>query len=157
MTQRFLRQLAALLFAGTALLVGAATALAQSEETIVIDDTLRPAHVEVEAGTVVTWRNDDGERHRVRSREGPVEFDSGNLEPGEVYVFTFSVEGVYDYRDERDDEDLAYAGTVVVREAGGSPGPLPASATVIMIDESFQPADDRGGRRRHGRVASPGR
>ena len=27
------------------------------------------------AGTVVTWRNEDDERHRVRSREGPVEFE----------------------------------------------------------------------------------
>jgi plastocyanin len=139
MKTRIPRPLTAVLIAGTALLLGAAATLAQSEETIVIGDSLRPAQLEVTPGTVVTWRNDDDARHRVRSREGPVEFDSGNLEPGEVYVFTFVVEGVYPYRDERNDEDPAYVGSVVVRAATGTSGPPPTSASVVLFDEAFHP------------------
>jgi plastocyanin len=35
--------------------------------TVTIGGTLEPAVVEVAAGTTVTWRNTDDERHRVRS------------------------------------------------------------------------------------------
>ncbi|CAN5830912.1 hypothetical protein BH23CHL8_BH23CHL8_14390 [soil metagenome] len=141
MTQHLLRPLAAALLLGIALLLGAAAVTAQSEETIIIGDRLLPAQLEVEPGTVVTWRNDDGARHRVRSREGPLEFDSGNLEPGEAYIFTFMVEGEYPYLDERDDDDPAYFGTVVVRSAGGPAGPLPTSPSVILFDEAFHPPE----------------
>jgi plastocyanin len=126
----------------TALLVSlAATALAlgQDGEEIVITDTLEPARLEVPAGTEVTWRNEDRERHRIRSRQGPVEFDSGNLEPGERFSITFVVAGEYPYLDERDDADPAYHGTVVVSGAQGADGPPPTVATVTLIDESFQP------------------
>jgi len=116
-----------------------AVAVGQDTEEVIIKDKLTPKRLEVSAGTVVTWRNEDRERHRVRSRQGPVEFDSGNLEPGERFSVTFVVAGEYPYLDERNDEDTAYFGTVVVIDDQPASGPPPLAATVTLIDESYQP------------------
>jgi len=111
----------------TAALAGLAfgvVALGQDNEEVIIKDKLTPKRLEVSAGTVVTWRNQDDERHRMRSRQGPVGFDSGYLEPGESFSVTFVVAGEYPYLDERNDEDRSYSGTVVViddQPAGGPP------------------------------------
>lgn len=120
-------------------LLSVSAALGQEREHIIISDTLRPARLVVSPGTVVTWRNRDGERHRVRSRRGPVKFDSGNLEPGERFSVTFVVEGRYPYLDERNDDGPAYFGTIIVRGRKPIDGPPPAGGTVTLIDESFQP------------------
>ena len=114
-------------------------ALGQDSEEVIISDALEPQRLEVPAGTMVTWRNEDGERHRLRSRQGPVEFDSGNLEPGERFSVTFVVAGEYPYLDERNDEDPSYFGTVVVTDDQPTGGSLPMAASVTLIDESFQP------------------
>lgn len=140
---RLRRLIASLTLAGTVLtLLPAAAVLGQSEE-VVIRSSLRPPMLEIPAGTTVTWRNADDERHRMRSRSGPEEFDSGNLEPGEAFSFTFSIAGTYPYLDEREDDDAAYFGTIVVSAADGtSTGPdgtLPDSATVSLFDERFTP------------------
>ncbi len=122
-----------------AILAAWSVAFGQDGEEVIISDTLRPAQLEVSAGTVVTWRNEDGERHRVRSRQGPVEFDSGNLEPGEQFSVTFVVAGEYPYLDERNDDNAAYFGTIAVSDEQPSDGPPPSAATVTLVDESFQP------------------
>jgi plastocyanin len=116
-----------------------AVALGQDREVVIIKDKLAPKRLEVPIGTVVTWRNQDDERHRMRSRQGPVGFDSGNLEPGERFSVTFVVAGEYPYIDERNDEDRSYFGTVVVVDDQPTGGPPPTEATVTLIDESFQP------------------
>ena len=116
-----------------------AVALGQDTEIVTIKDKLTPKRLEVSAGTVVTWRNQDDERHRLRSRQGPVEFDSGNLEPGERFSVTFVVAGEYPYIDERNDEDPSYFGTVVVIDDQPAGGPPPMEATVTLIEETFQP------------------
>jgi plastocyanin len=133
------RLLGAAALAALASLATATVALGQDSEEVIISDTLAPQRLEVPAGTVVTWRNEDGERHRVRSRQGPVEFDSGNLEPGEQFSVTFVVAGEYPYLDERNDEDPAYFGTIVVIDDQPTGGPPPLEATVTLIDESYQP------------------
>ena len=133
------RLLGAVVLAVLASLAAATIALGQDREEVIISDTLEPQRLEVSAGTVVTWRNEDRERHRVRSRQGPVGFDSGNLEPGERFSVTFVVAGEYPYLDERNDEDPAYFGTVVVIDEQPNGGPPPMAATVTLIDESYQP------------------
>ena len=57
-----------------------------ADVTVTITDTLDPLTLEIGLGDSVTWRNDDGERHRMRSTSGPEEFDSGNLDAGEFKV-----------------------------------------------------------------------
>ena len=133
------RLIGAAAFAALASLAVGAVALGQDSEVVVIKDKLAPTRLEVSAGTVVTWRNQDDERHRVRSRQGPVEFDSGNLEPGDRFSVTFVVAGDYPYFDERNDEDASYFGTIVVIDDQPVGGPPPMEASVTLIDESFQP------------------
>ena len=139
MQMPFRRLPGATVLAVLASLVATTVAFGQDSEQVIISDTLKPKRLEVPAGTVVTWQNKDGERHRVRSRQGPVEFDSGNLKPGERFSVTFVVAGEYPYIDERNDEDPAYFGTVVVSDRQAIGGSPPMEATVTLIDESFQP------------------
>jgi plastocyanin len=134
----------------TTLVVGTTLALlwlpagqlsADDSERVIIGDSLRPAQLEIDPGTTVTWRNRDDERHRMRSKDGPVRFDSKNLEPGESFSFTFTVEGSYPYYDHRNRDDTAYFGMIVV---GGEPldpdAPLPDSAGASIVDKLFRPA-----------------
>jgi len=135
-----IRKLGATLLPGALAILGvAALALAQTPETIIIDSGLDRAVIEIKPGTKVIWRNDDSQRHRMRSREGPVEFDSGNLRSGETFSFTFEIEGSYPYLDHRDDQDPAYYGTVIVGGPGVLTGPLPDSGEVSIINRSFRP------------------
>ncbi len=106
----------------------------------------------------MTWTNLDGDRHRVRSRNGPVEFDSGNIERGASWSVTLSAAGTYAYLDDRDRDNTAYHGTIVVAASeggagsgsgastgggstgGGSATTAPATATVSIGDRVFGPA-----------------
>jgi plastocyanin len=81
-----------------------------------------PGSITVQAGDVVEFRNRDDDRHRMRSRSGPVEFDTDDLESGQSVRFRFSASGTYPYVDERDDDITAYHGRIVVEAAGGSSG-----------------------------------
>lgn len=123
-----------------ALVATSALVTVAADETVVIDESLRPAVIEVESGTTVIWLNRDDERHRVRSKAGPVRFDSKNLEPGASFGFTFTVAGEYPYYDHRNRDDAAYFGMIVVGGAALDPdAPLPESGSVSIIDKSFRP------------------
>jgi len=116
------------------------TAATEHDHIVTITKTLDPAHLEVEVGTTMMWRNEDDERHRVRSKEGPVEFDSGDLEPGVTFSHTFAIEGSYPYYDHRDRDDSAYFGMIVVQgSAIAADGPLPDSGVVSIVDRAFRP------------------
>lgn len=116
------------------------SAAAREDEVVVISATLEPSQLEIASGTTVTWRNADAERHRVRSREGPERFDSGNLEQGETFSHTFTLDGSYPYSDHRDRDDTAYFGMIIVGAANGTvDGPLPDSGEISIIDRSFRP------------------
>jgi len=129
--------------------------------SVTIGSRLEPAHLEVSAGSSVTWHNTDGERHRVRSTSAPQRLDSGNLEAGETWEYVFQTPGTYHYLDAREDDDPAYHGTVVVTtngsstggsssgdEAGsngssgtaGTAGGSSVSAEVVLVERSFSPA-----------------
>ena len=137
--------LAALLLAPVAGRVEAATQVVH-----ISGSGLQPSSLTITPGTVVTWVNDDGARHRVRSRSGPAEFDSGDLDPGQAFTFTFLATGTYQYGDDRDPALSIYFGTVVV--AAIAPTPTPASpappggsppgpaAEVRMAGRAFSPA-----------------
>ncbi|MDK1017180.1 MAG: plastocyanin/azurin family copper-binding protein [Actinomycetota bacterium] len=71
--------------------------LAATPVTVMIGATLNPKEITIRPGTLVIWSNEDSERHRVRSTTGPVGFDSGNLDPGESFSFTFNAAGTFPY------------------------------------------------------------
>jgi hypothetical protein len=56
-----------------------------------------PASLEVSVGDTVTWTNMDTAPHTVTVTSGPEKFDSGNLQKGESFSFTFSKAGTYAY------------------------------------------------------------
>ena len=122
----------------------APAALAADPVTVTITNRLEPAVISVAPGTAVTWRNADGERHRIRSISGPEEFDTGNLDPGEAATFTFNAAGTYQYLDDRNDDDPAYQGTIVVLDGTGpapppAPGPGGGDATVDIVNRAYRP------------------
>lgn len=120
-------------------------ATAATPALVVIGDRLSPATLEVAPGTTVTWRNDSGNRHRVRTISGPVRIDSGNLEPGGSYSVTLTAIGSYAYVDARDEDDPAFHGTIVVTDRPSTPlapgaTPAPVRPEVRMAGRTFRPA-----------------
>lgn len=68
------------------------------------DKAYSPLNIEVSVGTEVTWTNDDEIVHTVTSgksdgRVGTPDdlFDSGNLDAGDTFSYTFDKPGTYDY------------------------------------------------------------
>ena len=54
-----------------------------------------PSTLTITAGESVTWTNSDQVVHTATSTSGA--FDSGDLDPGESFTFTFTTPGTYDY------------------------------------------------------------
>ena len=57
------------------------------------DGSFSPAALSVAVGDTVTWTNDDDSPHTVTGAA----FDSGNLEPGQTFSFTFTEAGTFSY------------------------------------------------------------
>jgi plastocyanin len=74
--------------------VAGETTGAQAAVTIK-DYAFTPATLTVAAGTTVTWTNNDAVPHTATASDGS--FDSGNLNPGQSFSFTFSTPGTYPY------------------------------------------------------------
>jgi plastocyanin len=129
-----------------------------ADVTVRIGGAFEPADLALTPGSRVTWVNESGERRRVRTSSGPIEIDSGNLEPGQLFSTTLTAPGTYLYLDDRNRDDPAYQGRIVVGEAatgapGASEGPArsgaavpaapsaaPSQASVGMAGRAFGPA-----------------
>lgn len=125
-----------------------------ADATVTLTDRADPASLTVAPGTRVTFANQSGERKRIRSEDGPAEFDSGNIEAGAGWSVVLDAAGTYPYVDDRDRDDPAYHGTITVSSAtqsgGGSPNTpapgqppppsAPSTASVAILDRSFSPA-----------------
>ena len=66
-----------------------------AQEVGLYDDYLRPAIVTVTPGTTVRWTNAGRHRHTVTAADGS--WDSGPLDPGATYSYTFPQRGAYSY------------------------------------------------------------
>ena len=84
--------------------------------------TFSPARMTVTVGDTVTWTNADGRPHTVTSDGGA--FDSGNLDEGQAFSFTFSEPGTYTYHCNYHGEMQA---TIVV-QAASAPAAAPSQA-----------------------------
>jgi predicted lipoprotein with Yx(FWY)xxD motif len=74
----------------------AATSAAQAAPVkVAIKDFSFGAPLTITVGTTVEWTNEDSMAHTVTSSNGA--FDSGNLDQGAKYSFTFTQEGTYNY------------------------------------------------------------
>jgi plastocyanin/quercetin dioxygenase-like cupin family protein len=60
---------------------------AASAAVSIVNFSFEPIDLEVAAGTTVTWTNDDSAPHTVTADDGS--FDSGTLQPGDTFSFTF--------------------------------------------------------------------
>lgn len=59
------------------------------------DFAFHPGHLQVAAGTTVTWTNQDDVQHTVTFRNGMA--DSGLLPHGQTYQYTFASPGTFAY------------------------------------------------------------
>ena len=73
---------------------------AEPDEVVMEGNAFLPPDIEVEAGTTVTWINEDQVVHTVTSgTDGEHDgiFDSGNLQGGEEWSYEFNEPGTYEY------------------------------------------------------------
>jgi plastocyanin len=144
---RGFRLISILVALGATMLTGGVAAAGSN--VVHITSTLDPATITIAPGERITWRNDDDERHRIRTTSGPTEFDSGNLEPGQAFRVTLSRPGRYEYYDHRNDELTRYYGTVLVQDGATAdpqdpdvPGAeSPSRATIAIGDRVFRPGN----------------
>ena len=134
-------------------LVAAKSADAGGPSTVVVSGGLTPQVLTVAVGTTVTWELADSGKHRIRSTTDALRFDSGGLDAGSSFSFTFATVGTFTYRDEENKDSDAYLGAIAVvasEPVGGGGGggggggiPVPPSTgptTVGIANRAFSPA-----------------
>ena len=79
----------------------------------ILAEGFSPPAVATAAGQSVTWTNNDSKPHELQLNGNNVQgFNSGVIDPGESYTFTFNQKGTYNYKDVLGSSDLQ--GTVTV-------------------------------------------
>lgn len=66
-------------------------------EVGIADFAYEPATITVEAGTAVSWTNEDAAAHTATISTGAKEFDTGTIEEGQTETVTFDAPGTYKY------------------------------------------------------------
>lgn len=70
----------------------------QSTNNVSINNFIfSPSSITVKKGTTVTWTNNDSVSHTVTEMDGQTGLDSGTLEHGKSYSFTFNSLGTFKY------------------------------------------------------------
>jgi plastocyanin len=114
--------------------------LAQSGATVevqVVDFAFEPAMVMIDPGTTVTWTNAGDRPHTVTADDGS--FDSGRLDPGEQFSFTFDQPGTFAYVCGFHPE---MQGSVMVAEAQNEDPEDPEDIEVATAPSGDAPSDD---------------
>jgi plastocyanin len=73
-----------------------ATTPATGDKVEIVDFSFKPGALKVATGTKVTFTNGDGFAHTATADDGS--FDSGHLEKGQSFDFTFDKAGTYAYK-----------------------------------------------------------
>lgn len=68
-----------------------------TDKVSIKDFAFSPADITVKGGTTVTWTNNDSTTHTVTETDGQTGPNSGNLEPGKSYTFTYATAGTFKY------------------------------------------------------------
>lgn len=89
--------LAAVALAVGALLLVRNDAHAQDATVSIVDNAFDPPSVTVSVGSVVLWTNNGNLPHTVTATDPAGLFDSGTLDPGQAFEFTFAAPGTYQY------------------------------------------------------------
>lgn len=80
----------------TATTMATATPTAQAVSVEIRDSKYNPATLNITRGTTVTWTQRDSVPHTVTATSGE-SFDSGNLNQGQTYSYTFDRSGTFVY------------------------------------------------------------
>lgn len=124
MPNLFAATLALAIAGGGLALSGPAEVRGASHTVSVGDGVFAPGSLTVAAGDTVTWTNDDDSPHTATAAG---QFDSGNLDPGQSFSFTFDEPGTYSYVCLYHD-DMTATITVVAASAASQPPPSVAAA-----------------------------
>ncbi|MDQ0601244.1 plastocyanin [Streptomyces canus] len=82
----------------------------------------------VEVGQTVRWTNHDSVPHTVTTTKGPKKFDSGTLEQGDSWSYTFTAAGTYEYYCAVHPDMVASVKVVEPSDGGGGTTPTPTAA-----------------------------
>ena len=109
-----------------ALLLFAPAASAQDDMTVSIQDfSFNPGQITVAPGTTVTWTNEGPSPHTTTADDGS--WDSGTLQQGEDFSFTFDKPGTYTYHC-----SIHPDMTASVKVSGGGGGGTTSSSSASM-------------------------
>jgi len=118
-----------------ALVVFAPAASAQDDMTVSIQDfSFSPDQMTVAPGTTVTWVNDGQQPHTSTADDGT--WDSGTLQPGDDYSFTFDQPGTYTYHCSIHPDMTA---TITVSGDGGGATPSASASMSPSASASMSP------------------
>jgi plastocyanin len=124
---RHVRRSVALALVAAAIAAGAGlpVPVAAATHAVDIDDGFfGPSDLTIVVGDTVTWTNAEDSPHTVSDAAGS--FDSGNVDAGQSFSFTFTTPGTYTYVCRYHDEMVA---TITVVEAGAASSAAPAATS----------------------------
>ena len=110
-------------------LPGGTRAASPDGNVSIVDGAYAPATLTIDQHAAVFWHNDGTSKHTIISDDGS--FDSGVLNPGDVFGNVFDAAGTFTYHDENDPSGMQ--GTIIVTPVAATPaptGPTPPPGTL---------------------------
>ncbi|GAC1637047.1 MAG: hypothetical protein NVS4B8_01340 [Herpetosiphon sp.] len=123
---------------------GAAARTSAASTTVEMQNfKFAPDPITVQAGTTIVWNNTSPNPHTAKAVNGA--FDSGNVDQGKSYSFTFSNAGTYKYYClyHGSPTGTGMVGTIVVQAAAAAPAPTtaaPAPTTAAPAPSGVTPS-----------------
>ena len=118
-------------------LAGAAPLAAETKTVTIKNFEFAPKAQTINVGDTVMWKNDGPSAHTATSVDGT--FDSGNLDAGKEFSFTFTKAGTFNYACKYHD---IMQGTITVGDAAAAPAAAPAAQPTGTVSASDQPVVD---------------